>query len=38
MRPVLYLGQRVDPGVVQQVLGDTNLEVKAGPMQRVVSL
>ena len=38
MRPVLVLGQRVDPAIVQQVLGDRGMETPAGAMQRVESL
>ena len=36
--PSLVLGQRVDPGVVQQVLGDRGMEALAGQVQRVVPL
>ena len=38
MMPLLVLGQWVDPGFVQQVLGDIGMEVPAGIVQRVVPL
>ena len=38
MMPLLDLGQRVDPGIVQQVLGDIGMEVPAGMVQRFAPL
>ena len=38
MEPVLDLGQRVDPRIVQEVLGDMGMVVQAGVMQWVVAL